>query len=236
MYISTKAIVLSTIKYQEKSLIVHCYTEQQGLQRFFVPSAFSSSKKRQKAAYFLPLTLLEVDVNFKNKGALEHFKSIRIHEPYISIHGNIHKNAIALFLAEMLTNCLKEGEADTELYHFLETALLWLDHHDIVANFHIITLLKLTKYLGFAPSKDYSGNHFDLNNGVFTLSARESSLGTDESNLLKKGLKLTYEDEKNYLTGNERQQILSLLLKYYQVHLDNFKAPQSISVFKELFN
>lgn len=236
MYISTKAIVLNAIKYQEKSLIVHCYTEQQGLKSFFVPSAFSSAKNRQKAAYFLPLTLLEVDVNFRNKGSLEHFKSIRIHEPYLSIHGDIHKNAIALFMAETLTNCLKESQPDSELYQFLETALLWLDHHDSIANFHIITLLKLTKYLGFAPSNDSSGDYFDHQNGTFTVSYNNSCLTIDESVLIKKGLFLSYDDEKNHLTGKERQQILALILNYYQVHLDNFKIPQSITVFKELFN
>ena len=48
MQIKTQAIVLSAIKYQEKSLIVKCFTQSDGLKSYFIPSAFSSKKSNQK--------------------------------------------------------------------------------------------------------------------------------------------------------------------------------------------
>jgi DNA repair protein RecO (recombination protein O) len=36
----------------------------------------------------------------------------------------------------------------------LETALLWLDNHDEIANFHLILMLETTKYLGFTDISD----------------------------------------------------------------------------------
>ena len=48
MQVKTKAIVLSSLKYQEKSLIVKCFTESDGLKSYFVPSAYSAKKANQK--------------------------------------------------------------------------------------------------------------------------------------------------------------------------------------------
>ena len=72
MIILTKAIVISALKYNEKSLIVKCYTQAVGVKTYFVPSAYSSKKSQQKIAYFQPLTLLEIVSDHKNKGNLEH--------------------------------------------------------------------------------------------------------------------------------------------------------------------
>jgi DNA repair protein RecO (recombination protein O) len=66
MLVKTKAIVLSSLKYQEKSLIVKCFTESDGLKSYFVPSAYSNKKVNQKIAYFQPLTIIEIEANHKN--------------------------------------------------------------------------------------------------------------------------------------------------------------------------
>ena len=48
MLVKTKAIVLSSLKFQEKSLIVKCFTESDGLKSYFVQSAYSNKKSNQK--------------------------------------------------------------------------------------------------------------------------------------------------------------------------------------------
>jgi DNA repair protein RecO (recombination protein O) len=70
MVVKTRAIVISSIKYQEKSLIVKCFTLSDGLKSYFVRDAFSSRKSNQKIAYFQPFSLLEIEANHKNKGTL----------------------------------------------------------------------------------------------------------------------------------------------------------------------
>ena len=76
MVVKTRAIVISSIKYQEKSLIVKCFTLSDGLKSYFVRDAFSSRKSNQKIAYFQPFSLLEIEAVHKNKGTLENFKEI----------------------------------------------------------------------------------------------------------------------------------------------------------------
>ena len=92
MQIKTKAIVISALKYQEKSLIVKCFTLSHGLKSYFVRDAFSSRKGSQKMAYFQPMSILEIEATHKNKGTLENFKEIKIATPFQSIHSDIHEH------------------------------------------------------------------------------------------------------------------------------------------------
>ena len=149
MNVKTRAIVLSSIKYQEKSLIVKCFTQSDGLKSYFIQSAFSSKKSQQKIAYFQPLNILEIDANHKNKGTLEHIKEVKIAYNYQSISLDFTKNAMVFFLSEMLHHAILEEEKNDNLFAFLETSLMWLDTHETNSNFHLFFLVELTKFLGF---------------------------------------------------------------------------------------
>ncbi len=57
MLSTTKAIVLSAIKYGDSDLIVKCYT-QLGLKSYMLKGILKSKKGKLKVAYFQPLTHL----------------------------------------------------------------------------------------------------------------------------------------------------------------------------------
>jgi DNA repair protein RecO (recombination protein O) len=237
MLVKTKAIVLSALKYQEKSLIVKCFTESDGLKSYFVPSAYSGKKSNQKIAYFQPLTLLEIEANHKNKGTLEHFKEIKLATAYQSINTNIFKSTIVIFLSEMLHHSIKEEEKNQSLFTFLEAALLWLDTHEETANFHLILLLEMTKFLGFYPdTSDAAYNHFEMIEGIFSPFQGVSCLTEHETHLFKKLLQLKFDSDQKIFAGIERQIVLKILLDYYSIHLDGFKKPKSLDVLKEDFS
>jgi len=112
MLVKTKAIVLSALKYQEKSLIVKCFTQSDGLKSYFVPNAFAAKKSNQKIAYFQPLTILEIEATHKNKGTLEHFKESRLATPYNSDNTNIVQSTILIFLSEVMHHRSREEETN----------------------------------------------------------------------------------------------------------------------------
>ena len=56
--ITTKAIVLSSLKYSDTSLIVKCYTEQEGIKSYIIKGVLKAKKGGIKVAYFQPLTQL----------------------------------------------------------------------------------------------------------------------------------------------------------------------------------
>ena len=237
MLVKTKAIVISSLKFQEKSLIVKCFTLSHGLKSYFVRDAFSSRKSNQKIAYFQPLTILEIEAVHKNKGTLENFKEIKIAAPFHSIHSDIYKSTIVMFISEMLHHSIHEEEKNEQLFIFLETALHWLDNHDEIANFHLILLLEITKYLGFYPDiSDMDMPFFEMNEGVFTPFHAISSLTEHESSLFKKLIDLKFENNQKIFHVIERQIVLRILIDYYSFHLDGFKKPKSLDVLKEVFS
>jgi DNA repair protein RecO (recombination protein O) len=237
MQVKTKAIVISSIKFQEKSLIVKCFTQSHGLKSYFVRDAFSGRKSNQKIAYFQPLTILEIEAVHKNKGTLENFKEIKISTPFESIHSDIYKSTIVMFISEILHHSIQEEEKNESLFDFLETALLWLDHHDEIANFHLILLLETTKYLGFYPDiSDLDMPFFEMMEGVFTPFHAISSLTEHETNLFRKLINLKFDNDQKTFHVIERQIVLKILIDYYSFHLDGFKKPKSLDVLKEVFS
>ena len=237
MLVKTKAIVISSIKFQEKSLIVKCFTLSDGLKSYFVRDAFSSRKSNQKIAYFQPFSILEVEAIHKNKGTLENFKEIKLATPFQTIHSDIIKSTIVLFLSEMMHYSIHEEEKNEALFTYLETALLWLDAHDDMANFHLIFLLEATKYLGFYPDiSDIDLLFFEMIEGVFTPFNAISSLSEHETALFKKLLSLKFDTDQKSFHVIERQLLLKILIDYYSFHLEGFRRPKSLDVLKEVFS
>ncbi|VAV86332.1 DNA recombination and repair protein RecO, partial [hydrothermal vent metagenome] len=58
MLISTKAIVLSKIRYKDYDLIIKCYTKDFGVQTYLIKNALKTKKGKFKPAYFQPLSIL----------------------------------------------------------------------------------------------------------------------------------------------------------------------------------
>ncbi|MFH6993274.1 DNA repair protein RecO [Flavobacterium sp. FlaQc-48] len=237
MLVKTKAIVISSLKFQEKSLIVKCFTLSNGLKSYFVRDAFSTRKASQKIAYFQPLSILEIEAVHKNKGTLENFKEIKSAVPFQSIHTDIVKSTMVMFLSEMLHYSIQEEEKNEPLFIFLETALSWLDHHDEISNFHLILLLEITKFLGFYPDvSEVDLPYFEMNDGVFTVFHGTTALSDHETNLFRKLIDLKFENDQKVFHVVERQILLKILIDYYSLHLDGFKKPKSLDVLKEVFS
>lgn len=234
MLVKTKAIVISSLKYQEKSLIVKCFTQSDGLKSYFVPNAFAAKKSNQKIAYFQAFSILEIEANHKNKGTLEHFKEIKLAHSYQTIPTDMVKSSMILFLSEMLHHSIKEEEKNDNLFTYLETALLWLDNHDENANFHLIFLLQMTKFFGFFPSNP-DRDYFEMIDGVFSQYQGTSCLNFNDTLLLKKLLELKFDSSKKIFVSSERQLLLKIIIDYYSIHLEGFKKPKSLDVLKEVF-
>ena len=113
----TRAIVIKAIKYGDNSLIVKLLTEENGLRSFMIKGAFNKTAKI-RAALFQPLTLLDVTCA-DTHGELGYLKEASVQYPYKSIPYEINKNAIVLFVCEMLSKSIQDSETDTELFGFI---------------------------------------------------------------------------------------------------------------------
>jgi DNA repair protein RecO (recombination protein O) len=142
-----------------------------------------------------------------------------------------------MFLSEMLHHSIHEEEANPDFFSFLETALMWLDTNDHIANFHLILLMESTKFLGFYP--EYSNPNFDffeMRDGVFVPFETVTCLNKTNSFLLKKLLELRFESTNVLFNSKERQELLKIIIDYYALHLDGFRKPKSLEVLMEVFS
>ena len=175
--VTTKAIVLSALKYGDTSLIVKCYTQEEGVKSYLVRGVLKPKKSGLKAAHFQPLTQLRIVANHNSKNTLNSIKEVQVINPYATFHTDIVKQSVVLFLSEILSNSIQEEEQNSALYEYLETAFIWLDIHDKVANFHLLFLLNLTGFLGFYPdTSETNKKGFDLLEGVFSDNIHEKNV------------------------------------------------------------
>ncbi|MDY0781310.1 DNA repair protein RecO [Tenacibaculum sp. IB213877] len=237
--VSTKAIVFSALKYGDSSLIIKCFTESEGMKSYMVRGILKSKKGKLKPAYFQPLTQLLLTANHNNRGNLNSIKEVQVVNPYETIYTSVVKQTIILFLSEVLTGIIKEEEENKSLYHFIETALIWLDTHNSISNFHLLFLLNLSRFLGFYPdASNREALAFNLVEGSFTNSAHEKLVITGgELMSFKKLLGINFDAIHTIsFSKKERQVILRLIVKYFELHLDGFKKPKSLDVLETVFN
>ncbi|PIB38373.1 DNA repair protein RecO [Maribacter sp. 4G9] len=239
MQVTTKAIVLTSIKYGDTSLIVRIYTESDGLKSYLLRGILASKKGKVKKALFHPLSQLEIVANHRNKGSLESIKEAKIHYHYQNVHNNMVKNAMALFLAEMLANSIHEEESNKELFRFLEASLQWMDIHTEISNFHLYFLLLLTKYLGFYPDLEkVDAPYFDLLEGEFiSTTSLNPMLHGENISYFKSFLGINFDAISTIkMRKKNRQELLQSLVLYYELHLQGFRRPKSLAVLNEVFS
>lgn len=226
MYHNTKGIVLSSIKYGETSLICKMYTKEFGMQSYIVNGV---RKRKGNRGYYQPLNILDLVVYHKNSSQLQRIKEAKNSMAHNSIPFHILKSSIALFIAEVLCNSLKEEEENPDLFNFLESSIVEFDSTAFNSQYHIHFLISLSSYLGFYPNLENEElAYFDLMNGCFSPN--------------KSGHKHYVENSSDFLSAvrlkkvNDKKKILDTLLDYYRLHLDGFKQIKSKEVLENVLN
>jgi DNA repair protein RecO (recombination protein O) len=239
MLVSTNAIVISKLKYGENDLIVKCYTQHYGMLSFLLRGVLKNKKGAIQAAYFQSLSQLTMVINYKTNRSLHLIKEVKLNHIYGSLHSNVLKSAVVIFLSEVLSSILKEEEQNDVLFSYLEATFLWFDSHEQYANFHLLFLLKLTKYLGFYPEvNNMEYDYFNLQDGRFEFKPSNKYAVSGENNVLVKTLLNTSFDDLSEIKINskQRQSFLTMLLLYFELHLGSFKTPKSLQIFNQVFN
>lgn len=237
--ISTKAIVISSLKYSEADLIVKCFTESHGLKSYLLRNILKSKKGKLRASQFQVLTQLEIVASHREKNTLENIREAKTIFPYQTLQTDIYKSSLVFFLAEVLRNSIQEEEENKPLYLFLEESFKWLDHATDIANFHLLFLVKLSRFLGFYPHDSKENLPcFNLLEGVFQKEeTNKYCLETEHSNLLKTLLNIEFEGISSLkLNQTKRVKFLEVVLIYYEFHLENFRKPKSLEVLNQIFS
>ena len=187
---------------------------------------------------FQPLTQLEISAKHKNQGKLEYLSDARVSSTYQSLHLNPIKTSVGLFLAEMLRNSIQEEEQNEPLFDYLKNSLDYLDTTDKFANFHLLFLLNLTRFLGFFPhAENENANFFNMLEGVFqTGKTSDYCVEGKYVDVLKIFMHTGFDQiHEVKLSQDSRSDFLDLLLDYYRLHIEGFRKPKSLAVLTEIF-
>lgn len=237
----SRGIVLHTLKYNDTSLIAHILTETEGCVAFMINISHS---KRAAVRYtlFQPLALLELEWEQRRPDEMCKPKSAHVSIPLVSIPFEPYKSAIAMFLAEFLRYALRAEPASANLFEYVYRSVEWLDTCEKgFANFHLVFLLRLTRFLGFFPDVQEAtpGCYFDLQGCAFTQvrPPHNEFLQPEDAARLPVLLRMRYENMRFFkFSGAERNRFLSVINDFYRLHIPNFPELKSLSVLRDLFS
>ena len=241
MLYKTKGIVLHSLPYNDKYMIVTMYTQEFGRIAYLTVNA-RSKRTNVSRSLLQPLSVLDLEVEHQNNREIQRIKEAK--SGFIAGQLRYHpvKNAVTLFLSEVLYRIIQEKEANHALFEFVCRSIKLLEITEAgVANFHLTFLLQLSAYLGIRPSnKSFKVNsYFDLINGVFseTIPAHNNFLSKNDSIVFERLLRMNYENMALYtFTRHERNAIVRHILAYYRFHLADFPEIKSLAVMHSLFD
>ena len=217
------------------------YTEAFGRASYLV-SRSRGKRTAVSKALFIPLSVLDMEVEHLNKRDLHRIKETRICYPINNICCDPIKNVLALFLSEVLFRVVKDTEPDERLFTYLYESIHLLEYADKgIANFHVVFLLGLLGYLGIFPNTDsYKENYiFDMLNGEFVdqIPMHTHYLNKEESVFFYRLLRISFENMSLYgFSRQDRVNIIHRILEYYRLHLPEFPEIKSLAVMQTLFD
>ena len=211
----TRLIILNVTKVGERSLVLHALSPDWGRRSFI-----ASVPKGGGMAPFQCLSVLDGEVVENPRSELWRVHALSQSHPLTGIRTSPAKNAMTLFMAEVLYRTIRDGAREDGLFEWCERSVLTLDALEgDFANYHLRFLLELAAALGFAPSLDdlmpFAGPH---------LAQVRALLESDFSSCMLVPL-----------NGEARSEIAELLLRYLGYHTETRIEARSLRVLRELF-
>jgi DNA repair protein RecO (recombination protein O) len=233
MLSKSRAIVLHHVKYGDSSLILTLYSEKHG-RITCIANSVRSKKARMRANLFQPLSLLEVDLDYRKTREIHRIKEVVHFIQYENIPFHTSKSTIALFISEVLYLTLREEEYNQGLFIFIIDALCLLDKLDKeIPNFHIWFMIQLTRFLGIFP-----GGQDREAKTVTDIELQPFNSMPDEAVQIFNILAENYiqPPENLIMSNNTRALILQEIIRYYGMHIEGFARLKSFSVLQEVYH
>ena len=240
MLIKTTGIVFRSVKFSETSIITDIFTEELGL-RSYIISGVRSKRAKVSAGLLQVMSLVETVVYHREDKDLCRIKEIKAAYLFKSIPFHIQKGAIGLFLLEIMQKTIKEREKNQALFTFLFNTIRYLDEtKKPIYNFHLAVMIKLSAYLGFFPSGNFTRQtpFFDMQEGSFTeVIPLKNYLEEELSQLLGIFLKTSIEEAHQIkLSRQNRERLLTGLISYYRFHVEDLPEINAHKILKTVLD
>ncbi len=158
MILSTPAIVLRSVDFQESSRIVTLFTKEAG--KLAVMAKGCRSPKSRFAGYLEPGSVLDIQAATKSGRSIQTLTQSEFKTQTWGIRTDFGRLALVMAFLELLDQMLEEDQANAELFDFADSFLGWLNHAPAdVEPAYILPYIqiRLCDFLGFriqAESQD----------------------------------------------------------------------------------
>ena len=237
----TRGIALHSVAYSDTHIIIPVYTEDFGLVSYLAPRK-RNKKSRTSQSLYQPLSILDLEVEHYPLRDLQKIKEAQRYLLLSELMFNPLKSSIVLFLAEFIYRISKELQANRQVFEFIVESLRVLDLlEDGIANFHLVFMIRMSRFLGFYPDADTYKEHsyFDLQDGIFVERAApfHPHLNMEESRIFRLLLRMNYENMSKFrLSRSDRVHIINRIMEFYRLHLTAFADMRSLQVLQDVFN
>ena len=222
MVSKTNGIVLNYIKYKETSIISKIYTKEFGLKSYLI-NGVRTKKGKFNISSFQPLSLLELVVYENKNSQIGRIKELKFDKIYFTNHHVQKKISICLFISEVLLKLITFQVPDKNQFNFVRNSLIELDKIvENYENFHIIFLIKFSKYLGFEISNISDFSNIKLENELVISFLSEIIISEYSSNIKS--------------TSSVRNKALEIIIVYFREKTELNVNFNSNRILKNIFN
>lgn len=238
MLTKTRGIVLRKLNYGETSLIVDIFTEEHGLMSYII-GGVRKPKSRTGSALLQLMAIVELVAYHSEKSQLHRIKEVQPAHVFQHIPGDVRKNAIVLFLAELCSKVIRQTEKHPRLYNMIDQTIRDLDAAQAhFADTHLLFMIRLADHLGFGPEErtDTNAGFFDLLDGRFSTTIPPHEYHVREPDLFNQYLIAARQDGVMSVSSDRitRNQMLDTLLLYFQLHIDKMPVIKGHLVLREI--
>ncbi len=232
--------MLKYVSYADRKLVVEMFTEDYGRLAFAV-TVSASGHGKMKRQYFMPLSLVEIVFDMRANRSLQRLSDIRLTYPMPRLYDDAVKLPVAMFITELLAAATRNEQSNPLLYEYIKQGVEWLDMATVgIADFHLIFMVKLVRFLGFALDEaTYTdGCWLDLREGCFS-AMRPIHADVADPDVAHCVVELQrcrdFGNSGLKLGRNNRNVCLDILVEFYRLHLPSFPQLKSIAVLRQLF-
>ncbi|MEY8761787.1 DNA repair protein RecO [Chryseobacterium tongliaoense] len=225
---SQKGFLLSFIKYGENDAVLHCFTEEDGFQTYFLKGIYA--KRNKKKALLLPLSQLSFSIHpGKGNGiqSVSRFELVKNND----IYTDVKMNTVIFFVSDFLNQILRNEDKNIAVFFGIDEFIEELSLENYQS--HLVFLIKILKIQGVAPLVN-AGKYLDPETGIFTTGLTHQLFSEEISSIWKNILS----SENPYqirIHSSKRKDFLDSLLVYYHYHITDFKIPNSLEVIQQIF-
>lgn len=234
----TEAIVLNTLKYGETSLITTVYSREFGRKSLLV-KGYRSTRGKRRHSYFQPMSIIDVVFYEKESRDLQMVSETSSVFLFHTLQTHPVRITLGLLTVEVFANAVQEEEQNIELYEFLRSILIKMDtSREGLLPLFLFYMVHLTLHLGFFPHDDTDPSpdapvFFDLAHGE--LRSTPSFRSTDA--VIREYIHADPEHLPRFaLTRDQKNELMDTLFQYYKFHVEGFREPASLAVFREVFD